>query len=124
MKEISRERERIAKNYSDGITNPLVILPKVSEKATSVWHQYVLRVPGRRDEFKEYLAQNGISTIIHYPIPLHLSKAYDYLNMGEGSLPITEKYANEVISLPMYDGMTEEEQEWVTKHINGFEITV
>jgi dTDP-4-amino-4,6-dideoxygalactose transaminase len=44
--------------------------------------------------------------------------------MGEGSLPITEKYANEVISLPMYDGMTEEEQEWVTKHINGFEITV
>ena len=59
-------------------------------------------------------------TIIHYPIPPHRAQAYEYLGLPEGTLPITEEYANEVISLPIYTGMTLEEQERVIECINVF----
>lgn len=96
MDEITRERTELALKYSSGINNPKVIKPEVREGATSVWHQYVLRVPSSdtdpaamRDKFKEYLDGNGIATIIHYPIPPHLSEAYGYLEHKKGFLPIT-----------------------------------
>jgi len=144
MQEITDEREKLAKAYDEGITNPYVIKPKVAENSSSVWHQYVLRVPAcsnrndekersteeasidaselnARDRFKKYLEDKGIGTIIHYPIPPHLSEAYSYLGMGKGSLPITEQYADEVLSLPMYNGLTSEEQAYVIDVINGYE---
>ena len=68
----------------------------------------------------DYLHEKGIGTLIHYPIPPHLSEAYAYLKVGKGSLPITEHYAETVLSLPMYNGMTEEEQAYVIKTINEF----
>lgn len=131
MKEITEEREKLANRYSEGIVNSNVIKPMVFEKSTSVWHQYVLRIPDNRahkgaegiitrDRFKKYLEDNGIATIIHYPIPPHLSEAYSYLGTGKGILPKTEQYANEVISLPMYNGMTQEEQDYVIDTINSF----
>ena len=73
-----------------------------------------------RDELIRYLDRIGIGTIIHYPIPPHLSEAYRYLNLKKGSLPITENYAKTVLSLPLYNGMTEEEQDYVIKAINHF----
>lgn len=120
MAEITRERVALAQEYDQRIDNPLVIKPTVAPGATSVWHQYVLRVPGKRDAFKQYLEDNNVATIIHYPIPPHRSEAYAYLGMDEGSLPITEQYANEVISLPIYNGMTQEEQNTVIELINSF----
>jgi dTDP-4-amino-4,6-dideoxygalactose transaminase len=127
MDEITAERTALALNYDKGIDNPKVIKPAVREDATSVWHQYVLRVPGSaeepdtmRNKLKTYLEENGISTIIHYPIPPHLSEAYGYLGHKKGFLPITEQYADEVISLPIYSGMTEEEQKKVIDCINRF----
>ena len=84
-----------------------------------MWHQYVLHVE-RRDEFVEYLQEKGIGTIVHYPIPPHLSEAYGYLGLKEGCLPITEKYANTVLSIPLYNGMTKEEQDHVIDKINRF----
>ncbi|WP_044913856.1 DegT/DnrJ/EryC1/StrS family aminotransferase [Butyrivibrio sp. WCE2006] len=120
IEEINNERAAIAKRYDEGITNQIVIKPAVAEGATSVWHQYVVRIAGRRDEFMQYLADNNVTTIIHYPIPPHLSEAYRYLGIGEGALPITEKYANEVLSLPIYTGMKEDEQTYVIDLINSF----
>ena len=120
MDEITKEREELAARYTEGINNPLVIKPEVAEGSTCVWHQYVLRVPERRDEFKQYLEDNGIGTIIHYPIPPHLAQAYEYLGHKEGAFPITEQYAKEVISLPIYTGMYKEEQERVIECINSF----
>ena len=120
MDEITKEREELAARYTEGINNPLVIKPEVAEGSTCVWHQYVLRVPGRRDEFKQYLEDNGIGTIIHYPIPPHLAQAYEYLGLKEGSYPVTEQYAKEVISLPIYTGMYKEEQERVIECVNSF----
>jgi dTDP-4-amino-4,6-dideoxygalactose transaminase len=80
----------------------------------------VVRIKERRDEFMNYLAEKNITTIIHYPIPPHLSEAYNYLGFSEGAFPITESYAKEVISLPIYSGMTDEEQSYVIDCINSF----
>ena len=120
MQEITDERIRIARKYSAGIRHPGVIKPVTHANTLSVWHQYVLRVPGRRDEFRAYLEENGIMTIIHYPVPPHLQECYRYLGIGEGTLPITERFAKEVVSLPIYAGMTDEEQERVIDCVNAF----
>ena len=68
----------------------------------------------------EYLKSNNISTVIHYPIPPHLQQAYKYLNIPKGSLPITERFADEVLSLPLYNGMSDEEIDYVIDIINKF----
>jgi dTDP-4-amino-4,6-dideoxygalactose transaminase len=70
----------------------------------------------------EYLKLNDIQTVIHYPIPPHLSEAYEYLGYKKGSFPIAEEYSNTVLSLPSYNGMTHEEQEYLIKTINNFSI--
>ena len=119
LDEITRERVQIAERYLKEIKNPKLMLPKVREGATSVWHQFVLRCK-ERDALIAYLNEKEIGTIIHYPIPPHLSEAYAYLGHKEGFLPITEKYANEVLSIPMYNGMTEEEQTYVIEALNQF----
>ena len=67
-----------------------------------------------------YLKEQGIGSIIHYPIPPHLSQAYEYLGYKKGSFPITEKSADEVLSIPIYNGMTEDEQSYVIEKINKF----
>ena len=73
-----------------------------------------------RDELIAYLEERGIGTIIHYPIPPHLAEAYRYLGFHEGDFPVAETYAHEVLSIPMYNGMTEEEQSYVIEALNAF----
>lgn len=121
MDELNLERNKIAERYTAKINHPLIKKPEVRSGADSSWHQYVLHVPEKRDQFIEHLKQNGVGTLIHYPIPPHLQQAYSYLGYGKGSFPIAEKYAGEVVSIPMYNGMTEEEQETVIRVINTFE---
>lgn len=119
MQELTEEKIAIADRYSRELHNSKIELPKVRDKATAIWHQYVIRTD-RRDELIEYLNEREIGTIIHYPIPPHLSEAYGYLGYGEGAFPITENYAKTVLSIPMYNGMTREEQTYVIDAINGF----
>lgn len=113
------ERIKIAERYTAELKNPKIELPKVRENCTAVWHQYVIRLE-ERDRLIEYLDEKGIGTIIHYPIPPHLSEAYGYLGFKEGAFPITENCAKTVLSIPMYVGMTEEEQTQVIEAINAF----
>ena len=80
-----------------------------------------LALSERRQELIDYLNEREIGTIIHYPIPPHLSEAYQYLGIERGSLPITERYAETVLSIPLYNGMTDEEQTYVIDAINKFE---
>lgn len=115
-----KERCDLACRYYNEIKNPLIQLPKLRPGADSSWHQFVVHVKERRDELMKYLSENDIGCIIHYPIPPHLSEAYKYLGYKAGDLPITEEYANEVLSLPMYNGMTYEEQTYVIDVINRF----
>ncbi len=119
LAELNQEREKICGIYIKQIENEALELPKVREGATTVWHQFVIHSK-RREELIKYLNEKEIGTIIHYPIPPHLSEAYGYLGLGKGSLPITEKYADEVLSIPLYNGMTVEEQEYVIEKINRF----
>ena len=120
LEEFNAERCRIAERYYKGITNPLVRLPKVRPGADSTWHQFVVHVPGYRDALIEHLKERDIGTLIHYPIPPHLSQAYAYLGHKKGDFPIAEKNADEVLSLPMYNGMTEEEIDAVIEGVNSF----
>lgn len=122
LDEFNEERCKIAERYYNGIKNPCIQFPKIRPYADSTWHQYVVHVPGYRDKLMEYLKEHDIGTLIHYPIPPHLSEAYAYLGHKKGDFPIAEKYADEVLSLPMYNGMTEDEQQLVIDTINSFEV--
>lgn len=117
--EYEEERQQIAKRYLDEVKNPKLKLPGVREGATAVWHQFVIRT-SHREELISYLNEREIGTIIHYPIPPHLSEAYADLGYQRGAFPVTERYADEVLSLPMYNGMTEEEQTYVIDALNSF----
>lgn len=119
MAELENDKRRICERYLRELKNENIQLPRVREGATHIWHQFVIRTD-RRQELIDYLNDREIGTIIHYPIPPHLSEAYQYLNVPKGSLPITEKYAETVLSIPLYNGMTEEEQDYVIETINQF----
>lgn len=120
MDELTEERCRIAERYTNEIKNRNIKLPTLIKGATCVWHQYVIRCE-ERNRLIEYLNNKDIGTIIHYPIPPHLAEAYAYLGHKKGDYPITEKYANTVLSIPMYNGMTKEEQDYVITALNDFE---
>lgn len=114
---MNEARRYIAKRYSDGITNPEIILPYVPEYANPVWHIYGIRC-NRRDSLEKYLNEKGIGTNKHYPIPMHLQECYEDLGLKEGSFPIAEEISKTELSLPMYYGMTEEEIQYVIDSIN------
>ena len=119
MQELEEDKRRVAMRYLAELSNENIILPRIREGASHIWHQFVIKTE-YRDELIEYLDARNIGTIIHYPIPPHLSEAYQYLNLSEGSFPITEEYANTVLSIPLYNGMTEEEQTYVIQSINAW----
>lgn len=119
MQELETEKRNICERYLSELSNNNIELPRIREGATHVWHQFVVRTK-RREELISYLDQKGVGTIIHYPIPPHLSEAYRYLGIPKGSLPITENCANTVLSIPLYNGMTSEEQAHVINAINQF----
>lgn len=120
MAELEADKKRICVRYLQELKNDNIQLPRIREGATNIWHQFVIRTP-RRQDLIDYLNEKEIGTIIHYPIPPHLSEAYRYLEIPKGSLPITEKYAESVLSIPLYNGMTEEEQTYVINAINEFQ---
>jgi dTDP-4-amino-4,6-dideoxygalactose transaminase len=94
-------------------------LPQTSAQAHHVFHQYVVRAY-RRDELREFLSARKIGTEIYYPIPLHLQPCFVYLGHREGDFPEAERAAKEVLALPMFPELTEEEQSWVVKSIADF----
>lgn len=93
-------RRDIANQYQQGLADTGLILPAIAGSAESVWHLYVVRTL-RRDDLQAVLLSQGIGTMIHYPVPPHLQPAYAELKFKKGSLPITERVHEEVLSLPM-----------------------
>jgi dTDP-4-amino-4,6-dideoxygalactose transaminase len=94
-------------------------VPQTSERAYHVYHQYVIRAQ-RRDELREFLTARQIGTEIYYPIPLHLQPCFAYLGYREGDFPESERAAKEVLALPMFPELTEDEQRLVVKSIADF----
>lgn len=111
------KRIEIAKYYSEKIKNPSIVLPHISNKGDHVYHLFVIRTK-KRDELQNYLSDNDIQTIIHYPIPPHKQlcySEYNYLN-----LPITDQIHNEVLSLPISPVISENDVLKVTKTLNSW----
>ncbi|MBO5242233.1 MAG: DegT/DnrJ/EryC1/StrS family aminotransferase [Lachnospiraceae bacterium] len=121
MQELTEEKIRIGERYDRELKNDAFALPKRREHANHVFHQYVIRTK-QRDELIRHLDEKGIGTIIHYPIPPHLAQAYEYLGFKKGDYPVAEQFADEVLSIPMYNGMTEEEQTYVIEALNAFRL--
>ena len=116
------ERRRIAERYLSEINNPHIILPVSSDSVFEhIFHVFVIRCD-RRDRLEAYLNENGIGTVKHYPVPMHLQGAYADLALPEGSLPIAEEISRTVLSIPMYYGMTDEQITYVIQTINSFEV--
>ena len=114
------DRRRLAQYYTAQLKN-FVETPKENSDFYSVYHLYVIRVHAKkRKQLQESLKKAGIATGIHYPIPLHLQPAYKYLNIKKGSFPITETFAKEILSLPLYPGMTKYQQDYIIKKIINF----
>jgi dTDP-4-amino-4,6-dideoxygalactose transaminase len=99
---------------SDGVTPPYE-----PPWAKGVYHLYVIRT-NRRNELQRYLGENGIITGLHYPIPLHLQNAYTNLGYKEADFPVAEEIASEILSLPMYPGLTYDQQRLVVDKIKQF----
>jgi dTDP-4-amino-4,6-dideoxygalactose transaminase len=99
--------------------NDPIQLPFTASAAHHVFHQYVVRAY-RRDELREFLTARKIGTEIYYPIPLHLQPCFVYLGYREGDFPEAERAAKEVLALPMFPELTEEEQRWVVQSIADF----
>lgn len=111
-------RKSIAQYYIDNITNPTIILPQLPKNSSEhVWHLFVIRTADR-DRLQQYLKDNDIHTLIHYPVPPHKQAAYAQLNGL--SLPITEQIHREVLSLPISPVLTTEEVQKVVDAVNNY----
>ncbi len=119
MDEWTCERQEIASKYLNGINNSKIILPKVMQECIHVWHLFVIRCK-ERDLLQKYLANNGIGTVIHYPIPMHLQGAFENMGLTKGDYPIAEDISNTVLTLPLYIGMSDDEIQYVVDKINNF----
>ena len=122
----NQRRREIAEYYCKNITNPVVLLPVFTNPQSAicnlkshVWHLFVIRTP-HRDQLQKYLTENGIQTLIHYPIPPHKQLAYKEWN--DLSFPITEKIHEEVLSLPISPIMSEEEVVKIVEVINHYAV--
>jgi dTDP-4-amino-4,6-dideoxygalactose transaminase len=110
-------RARVAARYLQELAEiPGLLLPLVPEWAEPGWHLFVIRHP-HRDELQKYLNQAGIGTLIHYPVPPHLQRAYSNLNLGEGAFPISERIHREILSLPMGPHLTEQQLTFVIEKV-------
>ena len=119
LSELTAERRAIAAQYIAGIHNEYIILPQLRDGVEHVYHQFVVRTT-MRDHFKAYLKEHGIETVIHYPIPPHMAECYVQLGYGYGSFPIAEQYADEVLSLPIFNGMRADEITYVINTVNAY----
>ncbi len=116
-------RQQVADYYYDHISNPLITLPKRLPHEENVYHLFPILVTERkRDALHDYLEQRGIGTVIHYPIAPHKQECYakEAWNVPQLSLPITERLADEELSIPMSPCMTQEQIEYVVKCVNEF----
>ena len=118
------ERQKKAERYQGLFQNLLssvegLKLPTIQYQNRHIFHQYVIRVP-ERDRLRKFLAERGIGTDIYYPVPLHLQECYSFLKYRRGDLPNSEKASEEVLALPVYPELTEDQQEVVVDGIKAF----
>ena len=96
-----------------------IVLPVISDRYKHTYHQFTIRLK-KRDDLKTFLSLNGIQSMIYYPVPLHLQKAYKSLGYKEGDFPVSEQVSQEVLSLPVHPFLTEDQVKYITATIKKF----
>lgn len=128
LPEWNERRRQVARRYDDLLTSAGlaaastkdgVVLPFTDPRATPIFHQYVIRAP-RRDDLRQFLADRRIGSEIYYPVPLHLQPSLANLGYRKGDFPISEQAANEVLALPIYPELRDDEQQAVVDAIRSF----
>lgn len=116
----TNERRSLAALYNERLTGVGdIILPVIKTQAYHVYHLYVIRTASR-EALKKFLAERGVETMIHYPVPPHLQEAYSDLKFRKGSFPFTEELSDTILSLPLWPGMNRDDVDYVTDLIRKF----
>ncbi len=115
----NEERNRVARLYNELLANVPVKLPRFYDDIKQVFHLYVIETD-RRDDLQKHLANHGVPSLIHYPIPIHRQKAFEFLDYRKSDFPITEKLADEILSLPIYPEMTDRQVSYVAEQVKAF----
>lgn len=120
LNEWNSKRTHIAFLYQEYLKGiPEIILPCILPKSSHVFHLYVIRTP-ERDALQQYLSNNGVETLIHYPIPPHLQNAYKNLGYRKGDFPVAEELSNTLLSLPIWPGMTDDQVLYISDLIRSY----
>ncbi len=121
LDEWNARRQAIAARYNELLSGDEIITPEIPSGGRHVFYCYAIRVPGgRRDALRAFLTERGIGTQIHYPVPIHMQEAAQFLGYRKGDLPVTEKVAGEVLSLPMYAELTDDQIDRVATNVSEF----
>jgi dTDP-4-amino-4,6-dideoxygalactose transaminase len=120
--EWTNKRQQVAAWYDENLkTISNLVLPTIAENATHVYHLYIVRT-SHRNKLKDHLEKHGIGTLIHYPVPVHMQKAYTHLGFKQGQFPIAEEIADTCLSLPLWPGMNEEMVSIISETIKKFDF--
>jgi dTDP-4-amino-4,6-dideoxygalactose transaminase len=121
LDEWNARRQAIAARYNELLSGEEIITPEIPTGGRHVFYCYAIRVPGgRRDALRAFLTERGIGTQIHYPVPIHMQEAAQFLGYRKGDLPVTEKVSGEVLSLPMYAELTDSQIDRVVANVTEF----
>ncbi|MDP9252166.1 MAG: DegT/DnrJ/EryC1/StrS family aminotransferase, partial [Chloroflexota bacterium] len=121
LDEWNARRQAIAAHYNALLAGTEIITPEIPSGGRHVFYCYAIRVPGgRRDALRAFLTERGIGTQIHYPVPIHMQEAAQFLGYRKGDLPVTEKVSGEVLSLPMFAELTDAQIDRVSAAVTGF----
>lgn len=121
LDEYARKRNEVAAYYDKKLSGIKGLdLPHRAPNSTHVFHQYTVKVEGKRNGLKDHLTSAGIPTMIYYPVPLHMQNAYRQKEYGEGSFPVTEKLSKSVLSLPIHTEMSDDQLEFITRAVSEY----
>jgi dTDP-4-amino-4,6-dideoxygalactose transaminase len=115
----NQRRRKIAALYNREIDNELIRKPIELDYGVHNYHLYVIRCE-QRDELQQHMTDRGVATLIHYPVPIHLQEAYAELNRGENRYPVAEKCAREILTLPIFPELADDEASQVAASLNSF----
>lgn len=122
LEEFLSARVKVANTYDEALKNCKSIkIPNRASYSTHTFHQYTITVlDGSRDQLKEHLLKKGIPSVVYYPLPVHLQKAYKHYGYGEGDFPIAESLSRNILSLPIHTEMESDQQDYIIDHILNF----
>ena len=116
----NKERNKIAANYNQAFVDiDEIQIPTITQNSNSVYHLYTI-LTSEREQLQAFLNESGIQTGIHYPKPPYLQKAFQYLGYQQGDFPVTEKISTTTLSLPIYPGLSSEDQQYVIDKVKAF----